>query len=55
MQNDPWVAAQEVLASAVNLAGVAEPLRTRLSAPDRVIEVSLPLVMDDGTTRLFRG
>lgn len=40
---------------AADVLALSRDLRQRLSQPDRVLEVSIPVHMDDGSTRVFRG
>jgi len=58
MQDDtdnPWKRAQTQLAHVAKQTQIDPFLVARLSEPDRTIEVSIPMVMDDGTTKVFRG
>jgi len=55
MQNNPWERAQEQLHAAAKYLTLDPLLKARLENPDRVIEVSLPITMDDGTPRVFEG
>ena len=54
MQN-PLESAREQLRSAQKIAKIDANIFERLMTPDRVIEVSIPVRMDDGTTRVFLG
>lgn len=51
----PWTFAQERLKQAASRVGIAPLLLARLSEPDRIVEVSIPIQMDDGSVRLFEG
>jgi glutamate dehydrogenase/leucine dehydrogenase len=52
---DPWESAQSELQKAAQRLKLAPLLFARLSEPDRIVEVSLPLTMDDGSVRRFDG
>lgn len=43
------------LSHAIKTLGLNRALADRLTHPERVIEVSLPIRMDNGTTKVFRG
>jgi glutamate dehydrogenase len=53
--NNPWETAQQELEKAAGRLSLAPVLHARLSEPDRIVEVSLPLQMDDGSVRRFDG
>src|SRR3990167_3494776 len=55
MNNNPWERAQEQLHAAARHLTLDPLLRARLEQPDRVIEVSIPITMDDGSVRAFDG
>jgi glutamate dehydrogenase len=55
MKIDPWETAQAQLKAAGERTHIAPLLRARLSQPDRIVEVSLPITMDDGSVRVFDG
>lgn len=55
MSDNPWVNAKAQLKNAALFANVSPNLITRLSEPDRIIEGSLQVAMDDGSTRSFQG
>jgi glutamate dehydrogenase/leucine dehydrogenase len=52
---NPWEAAQSELEKAARRLQLDPLHHARLAEPDRIIEVSLPLQMDDGTVRRFDG
>lgn len=54
MAQNPYLNAIDQLKKALVLLR-QEPFFDRLKAHDKIIEVTLPLKMDDGTTRVFRG
>jgi glutamate dehydrogenase len=56
MNNNPFLAAQEQMRRAFQYVdqNYAHEF-AQLLAPERVIEVSIPVIMDDGTTRIFTG
>ncbi len=55
MSNNPWQQALAELEKAASHIKVSQALLERLKTPDRVIEVSPPVVMDDGRTQVFHG
>ncbi len=55
MQNNPWEQALAELEKAAARAKVPRALVERLKTPDRIIEVSIPVEMDDGRTKVFHG
>ncbi len=55
MENNPWTRAQAQLKSAAGHLSLDPLLLARLGSPDRVIEVSLPIKMDDGSAKVFEG
>ncbi|MDO5301921.1 MAG: Glu/Leu/Phe/Val dehydrogenase [Tissierellia bacterium] len=54
-KNNPFVSAQAKVKHAVEQLGLSEDYYTILSEPMRVIEVNIPVRMDDGTLRIFKG
>lgn len=55
MQNNPWQRALAQLQKTLELADAYSDLEHRLKEPDRVIEVNIPVEMDNGETKTFRG
>ena len=55
MQNNPWERAQKQLEIAAAHVDISPDLLKRLQTPDNVIEVSMPILMDDGRTETFQG
>jgi len=55
MSDDPWVRALEQLRIASSRLSLPVEVLDRFKKPDNVIEVSVPVVMDDGTTHVFEG
>lgn len=53
--NNPWERAQAQLEAVAGLSGVPRSFIERLKTPDRVIDVSIRVEMDDGHTETFRG
>ena len=47
--------AQQQLRRALAVYPVSDDLRARLAHPEREVTVSIPIKMDDGTTRVFEG
>lgn len=56
MNNEnPWIRAKLQLTQASEKLGLDKLLFEMLSEPDRTIEVSLPIQMDNGKVKVFRG
>ena len=55
MRANPWETTQAQLQKAAQSLSLDPLLLARLSQPDRIVEVSLPLKMDDGSVRVFSG
>lgn len=56
MHDNPFESAQTQMREAYSLLGKQyEREFEALQTPDRIIEVSIPVVMDDGSTRVFTG
>ena len=55
MSINPWHTAQEQLENATDRLDLDPLLHARLSQPDRIVEVSLPVTMDDDSVRVFTG
>ncbi len=52
---DPWATVLERLADAAELAGLDPDVHRLLQVPDRVLEVAVPVRMDDGHVEVFLG
>jgi glutamate dehydrogenase (NAD(P)+) len=52
---DPWVAVLERLDDAAKLTGVDPDVHRLLRTPRRVLEVAVPVRMDDGRIEVFQG
>lgn len=52
---NPLVNSQKQLKSACDLLGVEPIVYEMLKEPQRVIEVTIPVKMDDGSTKVFKG
>lgn len=52
---NPWEDARSRLESAAKQVNLDLLLHARLAEPDRIIEMSLPIMMDDGRIKTFRG
>ncbi|MEY2568331.1 MAG: glutamate dehydrogenase [Actinomycetota bacterium] len=52
---DPWQAVLDRLDDAAKLTGVDPDVHSMLRRPRRVLEVSVPVRMDDGTVEVFTG
>ena len=55
MRDNPWKRARAQLHAAASKLEISETLLERLENPDRVIEGSVPIEMDDGRTETFHG
>lgn len=55
MSNNPWQRALAQLQKTLELTDTHPDLHHRLKEPDNVVEVSVPVVMDSGETKTFRG
>lgn len=55
MSNNPWQRALAQLQKTLELTDAHPDLRHRLKQPDNVVEVDVPVVMDSGETKIFRG
>lgn len=53
--NNPFESAKAQLAQAAKVANIDPDKVEQLNHPDRYIEVSIPVKMDDGTQRIFTG
>lgn len=54
-KNNPWQRALRQLHASVKRTNIDPLLALQLENPDRVMEVSVPLRMDDGAARVFQG
>ena len=55
MKSDPWEAILERLDDAAKLAGLDDDVHRLLRTPRRVLEVAVPVRMDDGRVEVFLG
>lgn len=55
MTDNPWERAKKQLAKTASLLKTDKLFTTSLSQPDRIVEVSLPMVMDNGSVATFTG
>jgi glutamate dehydrogenase/leucine dehydrogenase len=55
MQNNPWQRALAQLDRSLELTDTHPDLQHRLKAPDNIVEVNVPVEMDSGETKTFRG
>src|SRR6266480_3940793 len=53
--NDPWAALLERLDDAAKLTGVDPDVHRLLRTPRRILEVAVPVRMDDGSVEVFTG
>ena len=54
-KNNPWARALSQLENAAIKFNIDTFLLAKLQSPDRVVEVSVPLKMDDGSINIFQG
>lgn len=52
---DPWDAARRRMSAAAATAGVGAAVEALLLVPERVVEVAVPVRLDDGTVSVFTG
>ncbi|GDX62237.1 glutamate dehydrogenase [Candidatus Levyibacteriota bacterium] len=55
MHTNPWLQAQSQMMKISSLLNIPKLLISRLTEPDRLISVSLPLQKDDGSVEILRG
>ncbi|QQG43195.1 MAG: Glu/Leu/Phe/Val dehydrogenase [Candidatus Daviesbacteria bacterium] len=55
VNNNPWERAQKQLQKAARYIKLDPLMLAKLTNPDRVIEVSLPMKLDNGEVKLFQG
>lgn len=55
MKHNPWERAKEQLNDALQNTHLSPVVQERLMHPDRVVEVSIPLVKDDGSVQTYTG
>lgn len=55
MENNPWERAQEQLKKIAKMIHLSPLLLARLTEPDRIVTVSLPMKMDNGDVKTFTG
>lgn len=55
MHENPWLTAKAQLARVQDASGASKELLARLSEPDRIIQESLNVQMDDGSTKTFEA
>ena len=53
--NNPWERAKEHLRAGAKILKLDPLLEARLENPDRVVEVSVPVKLDNGDVRVFQG
>ncbi len=52
---DAWSAVQERIADGIALAGVDPDTALMVTAPERILEVAVPIHLDDGSVAMFTG
>jgi len=55
MSNNPWGRAKAHLKNAIKYFPVSPLLEAQLLNPDRIVQVSIPIKMDNGGVRVFEG
>ena len=55
MENNPWQRAQKQLNKIAHMMDLPPLLLARLTEPDRIVTVSLPMDMDNGSVKTFTG
>lgn len=55
MKNNPWERSKKQLKIASDILEIDNILYQRLLKPDRIIDLSLPLEMEDGSVKVFKG
>ncbi|NOZ31164.1 MAG: Glu/Leu/Phe/Val dehydrogenase [Crenarchaeota archaeon] len=55
MVHDPYEEAKKQLRQTIELLGLSEEIYEILSVPERLLQVRLPVKMDDGTVKVFIG
>ena len=55
MDNNPWERAKSQLKKAASYLSLDELIIAKLLSLDRVVEVSMPIKMDDGEVKIFQG
>jgi glutamate dehydrogenase len=53
--SNPFENAMKQLEKAASISNLDQGVKDILSAPDRVIEIAIPVKMDDGSTKVFTG
>ncbi|MDP2691227.1 MAG: Glu/Leu/Phe/Val dehydrogenase [bacterium] len=54
-ENNPFESAQELIRSAAHKLNIENSLLEQLLEPMRILEVNIPVRMNDGTTQVFKG
>ncbi|AFZ70132.1 glutamate dehydrogenase/leucine dehydrogenase [Caldisphaera lagunensis DSM 15908] len=52
---DPYLEAKKQLRSAVDILGYSDEIYEMLSTPERIVQVKIPVKMDDGKLKIFTG
>ncbi len=55
MVHDPYEEAKKQLRQTIELLGLSEEIYEILAVPERVVEVKIPVKMDDGSVKVFIG
>jgi glutamate dehydrogenase/leucine dehydrogenase len=53
--HNPWARAQGQLRESAAVAGIPQDIVARLLHPERIVEVSVPLVRDNGSVQVYTG
>ncbi len=52
---DPYLEAKKQLRSAVDILGYSDEIYEMLSTPERIVQVKIPVKMDNGSLKIFTG
>ncbi|MCE4598712.1 MAG: Glu/Leu/Phe/Val dehydrogenase [Desulfurococcales archaeon] len=55
VEHDPLVEARKQLKQSIEILGLGDEIYQVLAVPDRVLQVKIPLKMDDGSVKVFIG
>ncbi|MGC8573553.1 MAG: glutamate dehydrogenase [Caldisphaera sp.] len=55
ISKDPYVEAKKQLRSAVDILGYSEEIYEMLATPERIVQVKIPVKMDNGSLKIFTG
>ena len=55
MASNPFKNAQKQIKQVSEIINLSEKIKDQLLEPDRILEVSIPVEMDDGSVKVFKG